>query len=74
MSANVPCKCGLPYGPAAPKEVRENWRVRQRGCNHSAFNGRRYTPSDYSEVTCLRCNGSWRTKASYVVELQDYFA
>ena len=52
----------------------QHWLVKKRGYNNSAFNGRRFTPSDYSEVICLRCNGSWRTKASYVDTLQDYFA
>jgi hypothetical protein len=39
-------------------------------CNYSAFNGYRYTPSDYSLVKCVTCNTSWRTKAAYVDSLQ----
>lgn len=37
--------------------------VMQRLCNHSAFNGYRWTPSKYSEVHCLDCGRMWRTKA-----------
>lgn len=65
MSANCPCNC--------KPEDRAQWRVRQRKCNHSAFSGGRYTPSDYSEVTCLRCLGTWRTKAAYADKLPDYY-
>ncbi len=35
-------------------------------CNYSAFNGYHFAPSDYSRVWCLRCGGTWRTKAAYV--------
>ena len=38
-------------------------RVDQRLCNHSAFNGYRYTPSDYSALRCMGCQWPWRTKA-----------
>lgn len=54
--------------------AQDHWRVKKRQHNNSAFHGRRHTPSDYSEVVCLRCDGSWRTKASYVEKLKDYFA
>ncbi len=37
--------------------------VGQRLCNHSAFNGYRWTPSKYSAVHCLDCGRVWRTKA-----------
>jgi hypothetical protein len=37
--------------------------------NYSAFNGYRFTPSDYSELGCSRCGVSWRTNAAYVEEL-----
>lgn len=49
-----------------------NWRVVQRNCNHSAFNGYRQTPSAYSAVKCLICCRTWRTKAAYVASLADY--
>lgn len=39
--------------------------------NRSAFNGYRWTPSDYSEVRCTVCGRSWRTKAKYVDALPD---
>jgi hypothetical protein len=45
--------------------------VTQRLCNHSAFNGYHYTPSDYSTVRCCQCGVHWRTKASYVRRLPD---
>jgi len=50
-----------------------HWAVIQRKCNYSAFNGYRYTPSDYSAVKCFApgCGSVWRTKAAYVDELPD---
>lgn len=54
------------------RPVRErNWVVLQRLCNHSAFNGYHYTPSDYSTVRCMTCNAVGRTKADYVALLRD---
>ena len=50
---------------------RENWRVYDRNCNYSAFNGRKWTPSTYSCIHCLTCGAFWRTKAKYVQILQD---
>lgn len=41
----------------------------QYKCNYSAFNGYRYTPSDYSSVHCKRCGAVWRTKAKFVDKL-----
>jgi hypothetical protein len=55
MSGKVACKC-------RPR----NLVVTQRRCNHSAFSGYRFTPSDYSAVKCLECGQHWRTKAGYV--------
>lgn len=63
MSASVPCRC-------EPQD-RKKWRVRDRNCNYSRFNGNRRTPSDYSAVTCIICGGWWRTKAAYVATLRD---
>lgn len=54
-----------------PKEHRADWVVTQRNCNHSAFNGYKRTPSDYSEVCCRKCNRVWRSKAAYVDKLPD---
>jgi hypothetical protein len=45
--------------------------VLQRYCNHSAFNGYRRTPSDYSTVVCVNCGQIWRTKANYVASMPD---
>ena len=57
------CECGK----------RECWRVTAYRRNHSAFSGYRYTPSDYSELVCVRelggCGRRWRTKAKYVEEI-----
>lgn len=51
------------------KNKRENWRIMQYRCNHSAFNGYRRTPSNYSSLQCLICTRVWRTKAEYVDEI-----
>jgi hypothetical protein len=61
MSGAVPCRC--------PSLDRSKWRITQFRCNHSAFNGYRRTPSDYSGIRCLECGSFWRTKAKYVEEL-----
>lgn len=37
-----------------------------RQANYSAFNGGRRTPSAYSQLVCMRCRRTWRTKANYV--------
>jgi hypothetical protein len=62
MSGGDACDC-----PERKKPVRErNWVVRDWRCNHSAFSGYKWTPSDYSAVECLKCGKWWRTKAKYV--------
>lgn len=48
-----------------------NWRVLQRQCNHSAFNGYHFTPSEWSSIVCLVCRHAWRTKSRYVSRLKD---
>lgn len=58
-------------GPICPKCGSRRVKVVQRMCNHSAFNGYRYTPSDYSEVRCQECEWPWRTKAKYVSSIGD---
>jgi hypothetical protein len=55
--------CGKPHRPA--------WRVYNRMCNYSSFNGRRRTPSAYSALVCLHCFHVWRTKAAYVRSTPD---
>ena len=59
MSGGLRCTCRGWYG----------WRVTVYRGNFSAFNGYRFTPSDYSEVVCERCGARWRTKAKYVDSL-----
>lgn len=54
------CKCN-----------KENWRVIDRKCNYSAFNGYRKTESEYSLIRCNNCKSRWRTKAKYVEKLKD---
>lgn len=67
MAVHFGCHC-----PERQKPARERrWRVTQRYCNHSAFNGYRFTPSDYSTVFCLECHALGRTKAGYVDQLPD---
>ena len=77
---SVSFNCGSPSAfIAATRECRErwlavrerNWEVLQRNCNHSAFNGYHYTPSDYSTVRCKTCGAVGRTKADYVALLRD---
>lgn len=67
MSVPFNCKCAERSKPINERR----WIVLQRYCNHSAFNGHRYTPSDYSTVQCLSCRAIGRTKAGYVAELPD---
>lgn len=57
------CSDGLPGHPLSRCVVLD-FR-----CNHSAFNGYRWTPSDYSAIGCEACGSRWRTKAAYVDEL-----
>lgn len=45
------------------------WVVIHRRCNFSAFNGYRWTPSDYSLVGCTACGALWRTKAKFTDDL-----
>jgi hypothetical protein len=51
----------------------DSCKVIVRRANYSAFNGYRYTPSDYSAVRCFveGCGARWRTKAGYVDLLPD---
>lgn len=62
MSGGYSCRC---WERVKPVEERD-WEVLQLYCNHSAFNGRHRTPSDYSSVCCNVCGAIWRTKAKYV--------
>lgn len=50
------------------REHRSFWVITQYKCNHSDFNGGRWTPSDYSEIICTHpeCHRRWRTTATYV--------
>lgn len=61
------------YNPGPDRCVApiERWRVVDRNCNYSKFNGSQWTASDYSALVCLDCGWHWRTKAAYVVEVTD---
>lgn len=59
------CKCEERRKPVAER----NWFVIQHRCNHSAFNGYRWTPSEHSTVQCRSCSAVGRTKAAYVDHL-----
>ena len=67
MSAHIKCSCGR------EKRDHSDLVVVKRNFNRSAFNGYRYTPSDYSLVKCTRpgCFGMWRSKSRYVDTLPD---
>jgi len=67
MAVSFGCRCGERKKPVEKR----NWCVTQRYCNHSAFHGGRYTPSDYSEVYCRVCGAIGRTRAKYVDQLKD---
>lgn len=67
MSQGTSCKC-----PENKKPVGERrWFVLMRNGNASAFNGYRWTYSDYSCIQCHACGTVWRTKAGYVSSLKD---
>lgn len=66
MTVSFGCQCEERRKPIPERA----WRVSQYRCNHSAFNGYRKTPSDYSTVVCLRCLTHGRTKAQYVEQLK----
>lgn len=67
MSGDKACKCPERLRPLRSR----HWRITQRYCNHSAFNGYHRTSSDYSAIVCAECNAHWRTKAAYVGALKD---
>lgn len=76
MSGGVACKCLERLEPEKALEGSNRpgrlWRLVDYKCNYSKFNGRRYTPSDYSSVTCLRCGAFWRTKSDGVSVFARY--
>lgn len=67
MSVSFRCHCPERRKPIAQR----NWGISQRKCNYSAFSGYHYTPSDYSQVHCLSCLATGRTKAAFVDKLPD---
>lgn len=67
MSTSFGCRCPERVKPAGQRR----WVVSQRECNHSAFNGYHWTPSNYSTVHCLECGAVGRTRAWYVLKLRD---
>ena len=67
MSSSFGCNCGERKKPLALR----NWVISQYRCNHSAYNGYRRTPSEWSRLTCRNehCDGCGRSKAAYVDDL-----
>lgn len=53
------------------RQHRASWRVVNRKCNFSAFNGYQRTESAYSLLRCLSCGRHWRTRAAYVANIPD---
>ena len=66
MSGGPACACPERSFPIE----RRRWLIIDYKCNHSAFNGYRETPSDYSKVQCTECGRVWSTKAAYVDDLE----
>lgn len=62
MSKGTACRCR-----GTREEKLKNWVIIQYKCNHSAFNGYKQTPSDYSCIRCMVCGSVWRTKSDYVL-------
>ncbi len=54
----IACKCNERKKPADQRA----WVYWDYKCNYSAFNGSRYTPSDYSVIHCNCCGATWRSK------------
>ena len=67
MSGGLSCHCDERNKPIDDR----NWRVIDRNCNYSKFNGSRYTPSEYSAIKCLTCGCWWRSRSKYVDRLKD---
>lgn len=65
MSCGYACNC---HEKKRALEQR-NWGVSDYKCNHSAFAGYQCTASDYSQVHCLSCGRTWRSKGKYVDQL-----
>jgi hypothetical protein len=75
MSGGTSCSCSERQRPltvpAGSNDRPRQWFVLQRQCNHSAFNGYRWTRSAYSSLRCAVCGAIWRTKADYVDQLRS---
>jgi len=58
-------------GPVCKCTDHSQWRVLDRNCNYSAFNGGHKTWSSYSGMLCLACRCPWRSKSAYVRSTPD---
>lgn len=65
---NQPIKSQIPSGS---NQRPRQWLVTRRNESCSAFNGYRPQWSAYSDVRCKACGAYWRTKASFVNDLED---
>lgn len=66
MGSGPVCVCKKPLA-----EKKKNWVVTKYKYNNSHFEFNHYADSDYSEIQCLECGYSWRTKAGYVEGLRS---
>lgn len=57
---------GRTCGDGEPRHELQHIEILTYRGNYSAFNGYRFTPSDYSAVSCTRCGAVWRTNAGWV--------
>lgn len=53
------------------RDHKGSWTVDVRNGNYSAFNGGRFTPSDYSQLRCRSCGRVWRSNAAYIGDLPN---
>ncbi|WP_299076607.1 hypothetical protein [uncultured Paraglaciecola sp.] len=67
MAVSFACNCAERKKPIKDRE----WYVTQRNWNSGAFTSGAGEPSDYSQVWCVSCHTTGRTKAQYVNQLSS---
>ncbi len=71
MANHFDCKC-----PERSKPVRDRaWVITEYRWTSGAFSPKGGEPSDYSQVWCIECGRTGRTKSKYVEEIKhmDHF-